>query len=68
MLKNKEEKLASILGKIKEEHEADGIKVYFVDEENYTFKVIKEEKIVHRYRKGTKRQNYFDLRKAKNGN
>lgn len=36
----------------KELYDADGVKVYYLKEDNYSIKIIKDNKVVKRYRRG----------------
>lgn len=46
--------LLTNVDELKQRHDADGVKVYFKSIDNYTIKVIKDEKVIHVCRKGHK--------------
>lgn len=36
----------------KELYDADGVKVYYIEKDNYSIKIIKDNKVIKRYRRG----------------
>lgn len=50
------------LNELKEKYGADGIKIYFMDENNYTVKFIKDEKVIIAYRKRGNRNGAWDMK------
>lgn len=58
------EKLLLLLNDLKNEYDADGVKVYFNDYNNYTIKLIKNNKIIKVFRCLTERKNKaWDIKK-----
>lgn len=54
-------KLIELLEQLRKEHGADGVKVYFVDENNYCIKLIKDDKVIKCFRIG--RKDGWDVKK-----
>lgn len=52
-----ENDLIVALNNIRQKHNADGVKAYFINENNYRIKVIKDGKVVAVYKEGSKAEN-----------
>lgn len=59
------EELIKKLNELRIQFDADGVKVYFTDEENYCVKLVKDDKVIKVFRKSTNKfQKSWDLLKT----